>query len=102
MVFVAVVHSFMVVDTSVRAGVITEVAGQSLLFTANALFFLLSGRFNIRDVPEEELGNYYLKKFRGVILPALVIFFVRALYDLHADPVSLRHVLGYFIRGSLG
>lgn len=102
MVFVAVVHSFMVVDTSVRAGVITEVAGQSLLFTANALFFLLSGRFNIRDVPEEELGNYYLKKFRGVILPALVIFFVRALYVLHADPVSLRHVLGYFIRGSLG
>jgi hypothetical protein len=102
MVFVVAVHSLMVVDTSVRAGVITEVAGQSLFFTANALFFLLSGRFNLRDVPEGKLGDFYLKKFRGVILPALVIFFVRALYDLRADPVSLRHVVGYFVRGSLG
>lgn len=102
MVFVVAVHSLMVVDTSVRAGVITEVAGQSLFFTANALFFLLSGRFNLRDVPDGKLDDFYLKKFRGVILPALVIFFVRALYDLRVDPVSLRHVVGYFVRGSLG
>jgi hypothetical protein len=61
-----------------------------------------AGKLPSRRLPEGKLGDFYLKKFRGIILPALVIFFVRALYDLRADPVSLRHVVDYFVRGSLG
>lgn len=61
-----------------------------------------AGKLPSRRLPEGKLGDFYLKKFRGIILPALVIFFVRALYDLRADPVSLRHVVSYFVRGSLG
>lgn len=46
----------------------------ALLFTCNALFFMMSGFFNIRE--NYNLPTYYYKKVRNILLPTLVYMFV--------------------------
>lgn len=62
MVFVIAVHSLVMIDTSWSLGWYLFAAGQGLFFTANALFFMLSGKFNLRERKDDRaLLDYYRK-----------------------------------------
>lgn len=103
MVFVVGVHSLMVVDTTWVGGAFYETVGQSLMFTANALFFLLSGKFNLRErKTDEDLKRYYFKRARNFLLPILVLFFVRTLYNCFPFSDGPIAVFKEFVRSSLG
>lgn len=101
MTFVVAVHSLFVVDLASRSGYAFDMVGKSLFLSANALFFLLSGKLNIRVVPDEKIGEYYFKKVRNILIPVLVFFFAFTLYssypEFHVGPV-----LKAFLVGSLG
>lgn len=51
----------------------------ALLFTSNALFFIMSGHFNIKD--KYILSNYYYKKIRNILLPTMVYMFIYTIWD---------------------
>ena len=82
MVGVVAVHSLAIIDTSTSRGMLFELCGQALFFTANAMFFMLSGKFNLKRVSDDQLGSYYLRKCRGILIPTLAYFLVRTIYDL--------------------
>lgn len=81
MVGVIAVHSLAIIDTSTHKGALFELGGQALFFTANALFFMLSGKFNLKEVDDDHLSSYYLRKCRGILIPTLTYFLVRTFYD---------------------
>lgn len=84
MLFVVAVHSLMVVDDLDGVGAYYIWTGQAVFFTANALFFILSGRFNLRERTDDgALRRFYLGRFRNIILPISVIFVIRTAYDLY-------------------
>lgn len=102
MTFVIAVHSLVIVDTSTTYGSIFFSAGQAVFFTANALFFLLSGKFNLRERKTDgELGNYYVKRARNFLLPIIILFFIRTLYELFPHYESVLHVGKEFIKNSI-
>lgn len=47
MIFVVAVHSLIALDSSNRTIAVIGLALQTIFFTANAMFFMLSGRFNM-------------------------------------------------------
>ena len=103
MFFVVAVHSLMVVDVSWATGSLYVSALQALFFTANALFFLLSGKFNLRERKgDDDLKRYYLKRARNFLLPILVLFFVRTLYNLAPNFGSVGNVFKSFAINTLG
>lgn len=74
----------------------------SLLCGANVLFFMLSGRFNIRRLHDGEWGRYYCKRMRAVLVPMLVfavIFSLRALHPAFGSPL---HVCKEIVLNALG
>ena len=75
MCFVVCVHALAVLDSTWEMTWPLTVCGQSLFFTANAMFFMVSGRFNLREQRSGfELRSFYLKKARGIALPVVVLF----------------------------
>lgn len=56
---------------------------QAVFFTCNGIFYMLSGRFNLRLVFEkkEDYIRYYKKKFSSVFLPFILLSFVLYLYN---------------------
>ncbi len=101
MTFVVAVHTLFVVDLASRSGYMFDMAGKSLFLSANALFFLLSGKLNIRVVPDERIGEYYFKKVRNILIPVLVFFFAFTLYSSYPE-FHVGSVLKAFLVGSLG
>ncbi len=102
MVFVVAVHSLAVVDTTFAAGVLYHNFGQAMFFTANALFFMLSGRFNMRVMDSDaSFCRYYVKRLRNFMLPVLVFFLIRTLYNLYPDFVSVSHVIWEYLKNAL-
>ena len=103
MAFVVAVHSLVVVDASSPAIFLVYAVCQATFFTANALFFMLSGKFNLRErKTDEDLKGYYLKRFRGFLLPILILFLIRTLYNLFPNYETVLHVGKEYIKNSLG
>lgn len=103
MVFVVAVHSLAVVDTTSTAGFLFLAVGQAVFFTANALFFMMSGKFNVRECnTDQDLKRYYYKKIRNILLPILILFFIRTLYDLYPHYESALFVGKEYIKNTLG
>lgn len=57
----------------------------ALLFPCNAIFFMLSGRLNIRPISDDKLPRYYYRKVVGVLMPALVYMLLLTLYQNRGD-----------------
>lgn len=101
MIFVVAVHSLVVVNSAARSGSVYEIAGQSVFFTANFLFFFLSGYFSLRKKNSQNVVGFYLKKARNILLPVVVMFALRTLYDARFDALSLGSFLHSFLENSL-
>ena len=63
--------------------------GRAILFQANALFFMMSGRLNMRIVEDDKLGTYYYRKFTRVLLPTLVYMFLQTAYTQTRGDASI-------------
>lgn len=71
----------------------------ALLFTCNALFFMMSGFFNIKD--SYDLPSYYYKKVRNILLPTLAYMFIyevwyRVSYGSSGHSIAVQYVLDAF------
>ncbi|MCI2241766.1 acyltransferase [Adlercreutzia faecimuris] len=101
MIFVVAVHTLFVVDVASRSGYVFDLTGRSLFLSANALFFLLSGKLNIRVIPDEKIGAYYFKKVRNILIPVLVFFLAFTLYSSY-PAYDIVATLKAFLVGALG
>lgn len=102
MVMVVAVHATGALDT--RGPIVTwyHNFAQALFFSANAIFFMMSGKFNLTERSYERPSLFYSKKFRGIILPVLVIFLLRTLFDLWPEWGSVAHVAKVYVKNLLG
>ena len=88
--FVVAVHSLYFVDQSSMACLWIYWALQSLFFTGNALFFLLSGKFNLRERTDDVgVKKFYYNKIRNIMLPIVIVFLIRTFYNLYPDITAL-------------
>lgn len=56
---------------------------QIILFTGNAIFMMLSGKFNLRRLDSDsQFMRFYLRKIQTIVIPVLVVFFIRTVYDM--------------------
>lgn len=104
MFFVIAVHALYIVDASTPAGQLFLFGGQALFFTCNVMFFMLSGRFNLTERASEQIPSFYLRKVRGILIPVLIFFLLRTLWNAgfaFAGPLDLakayiKNILGGF------
>lgn len=102
MFFVVAVHSLVVVDISSFSGKLYYETGMVVFISANALFFFLSGKFNLKiRQTDEALKSYYVKRARGFVIPVLVLFLVRTIYESNSS-LDLSLVAKAYIKNSLG
>lgn len=101
MLCVVAVHCLGVVDTRGPVATLYYNFGQAVCFTANAVFFMLSGRFNLTERTASDPGGFYVRKLRGIVIPVLIFFFLRTLFLLFPDYVSAGNVLESFASNSL-
>ena len=88
--FVVAVHSLYFVDQSNSACLWIYWTLQTLFFTGNALFFLLSGKFNLRERTDDAgVKKYYYSKIRNILLPIVIVFLIRTFYNLYPDITAL-------------
>lgn len=85
MTWVIAVHALVVVDTGRRLGIWYMILGQAFFFTANAIFFMLSGKFNLTRRNAEDWKGFYLRKTKSILLPIAVLFLLRTAYNLWPD-----------------
>lgn len=97
MTWVIGVHALTVVDTERRLGSWYVVLCQAIFFTANAIFFMLSGKFNLVRRNGEDWRGFYVRKARGILLPVLVLFLIRTGYDVWPDLGTPLHFLKTFV-----
>ena len=97
MTWVIGVHALTVVDTGRRLGSWYFVLCQAIFFTANAIFFMLSGKFNLIRKNSEDWRGFYFRKARGILLPVLVLFLVRTGYDMWPDLGTPLHFFKVFV-----
>lgn len=101
MLCVVAVHCLSVVDTRGPVALMYFTFGQAAFFTANAIFFMLSGKFNLTDRAASNPGDFYLRKIRGIVIPVLIFFFLRTLYNLYPGFGSVDNVLRSFATNAL-
>ncbi len=98
--FVVAVHSLYFVDQSSTACLWIYWALQALFLTGNVLFFLLSGKFNLRERTDDAgVKKFYYNKIRNIVLPILIFFLIRSFYDLYPS-ISVSEFAKYFIKNS--
>ncbi|WP_407417454.1 acyltransferase family protein [Paratractidigestivibacter faecalis] len=97
MTWVIGVHALTVVDTGRRLGSWYVVLCQAVFFTANAIFFMLSGKFNLVLRNGEEWLGFYVRKARSILLPVLVLFLIRTGYDMWPALGTPLHFLKSFV-----
>ena len=96
--FVVAVHSLYFVNSVHEQCAYPFYALQTIFFTGNVLFFLLSGKFNLREKKDDAaVKKFYYNKIRNIVVPIVIIFFIRTLYDLYPD-YSLGLVVKTFIK----
>lgn len=66
------------------------------------MFFMLSGRFNIRVLDDGQWGGYYIKKIRGVFVPTLVFLLIYTVKEMYSDFGSVFHFGKVFVLNALG
>lgn len=98
MAFVVFVHSLPVLDNDWPTARLVACFGKTLFFSANAMFFMMSGRFNLKEIPEGkgQLARFYRKRARSILLPVATLFILRTLWDGRdslAHPVDLLKAL---------
>lgn len=59
---------------------------KALLFPCNAIFFLMSGMFNLKESNLENPSRYYFHKIRNILLPALIYMLINTVYDMVRQP----------------
>lgn len=100
--FVVAVHCRVVLDTGTDIGYLWFLACGTLFFSGNALFFMMSGKFNLRvREGDAAIKKFYRSKVRNILVPVLVYFLIRTVYDLWGDWPGLGAAASYFVRGSL-
>lgn len=103
MCFVVAVHSLVMLDASWVGTWPVTACGQGIFFTANAMFFMLSGRFNLRECESSTaLLAFYFKKFRGIGIPVVTLFLLRTIWDMRLELTDPIAVLKRFARNLLG
>ncbi|MDO4443815.1 MAG: acyltransferase [Slackia sp.] len=100
--FVVAVHCRVVVDTGTTAGWLWFLACGTLFLTGNALFFMMSGKFNLRERADDAaLKKFYRSKARNIIVPILVYFLIRSVYDMRGSLQEVGQVASYYVQGTL-
>lgn len=100
--FVVAVHCRVVLDTGTDIGYLWFLVCGTLFFSGNALFFMMSGKFNLRvREGDAAIKKFYRSKVRNILVPVLVYFLIRTVYDLWGDWPGLGAAASYFVRGSL-
>lgn len=80
--FVVAVHCHNYIDTSIPILAIVDRAIVTLFLVGNALFFMMSGRFNIKKRDgNHAVSKYYLGKVRNILIPVVLFFFIRTLFN---------------------
>ena len=102
MLMVIAVHSLMALDRSWEGAAPWDAVCKPLFFTANFLFFAMSGVLNLRPVDDEGIGRFYLRKVRGIVLPALVYMLIDTLWGLRGEPTSVLHAGRVYVTNVLG
>ena len=97
MIFVVIIHELsMFVEQSSYSYLIIG----TFLFTANSLFFMLSGKFAF-DIDYEENNyvlKYYYKKLVGFFIPVLIYMFIRQFFVMYIDyDMSLLYSIKVYI-----
>lgn len=103
MTFVIIEHSFTIVNYGRRGDMYFSLC-RSLFLTCNALFFLLSGKFNLRASSTADLPLFYAKKSATILIPTLFFFAFRTCYDLYPNlgtPGELAHTMLVNLLGGL-
>lgn len=96
--FVVAVHSLYFVDQNNPACLWIYWTLLTLFLTGNALFFLMSGKFNLRERPNDAgVKKYYYNKIRNIMLPILIVFLIRAFYELYPS-ITISGYLKYFVK----
>ena len=74
------------------------------LLLCNVLFFMLSGRLNLRARNDAELPDYYYRKITKVLLPVLVYIFLETIYEQISwgTPIGEGRILWAFICNAIG
>ncbi len=103
MIFVVAVHALMVVDVSSFYGKLYYESAMVAFISANALFFLMSGKFNIRTRKNDaDVKLYYLRRFRGFLLPIFVFFLVRTMYEAFPFECGLVQFVQDYAKNTIG
>lgn len=89
MVFVIGVHARSVFVEPTGIGAIVVAIISSIVFTCNPIFFMLSGRFNIRkQKTRASFVRWYIRKTRNLLIPILIYFLIRTLYEVYSGTYS--------------
>lgn len=61
------------------------IAQPAIFFTCNGMFYMLSGKFNLRFQPSDDLISsykiYYLKKFKNILIPYFLYSIILYMYS---------------------
>lgn len=80
--FVVAVHCHNYIDTSIPVLALLDRAIVTLFLIGNALFFMMSGRFNIKKREGDGVvSKYYVGKIRNILLPVILFFFIRTVFN---------------------
>lgn len=80
--FVVAVHCHNYIDTSIPVLALVDRAIVTLFLVGNALFFMMSGRFNIKKREgDHAVAKYYLGKVRNILIPVVLFFFIRTVFN---------------------
>ena len=79
--FVVVVHTTTLIDSSDPYCNVLKSAIMLIAITANAMFFMMSGKFNLTEKNQEKWGSFYIKRFSGLVVPVAIYFFIRTVYN---------------------
>jgi fucose 4-O-acetylase-like acetyltransferase len=63
---------------------------KALLLPCNAIFFLMSGMFNLNESALGNLRHYYYRKVQTILIPALVYMLINTVYDMARQPGPFR------------
>lgn len=100
MVFVVAVHSLIVFDFTNTICRILFYLLQTVFFTGNGMFFMLSGKFAVKDQPDYRA--YLNRKFQSIGIPILVFFFIRTIYEAPNTLLSPVALVDSYLTNLLG
>lgn len=98
MLFVIAVHALRIIDFHNGISLFYFHVMQAVFFTCNGMFFMMSGKFALSNSKAE--WKYYLRKIETIIIPMLLFFCLRTVYQFVTASVSFSWL--YFLKNILG